>query len=498
MATPRSKTLPLAWRIAITVFLINALYVTTWIGNPMSKSILDLTVSLVDRGSLDIKPYAGNSTDTSVRNGHYYSGMPPGLSFVCVPWYLAAKTWLWKVATPKRELDVDKKFFLAKASWKPSQKHLTIVLLNLFICVFGCSVMAGVMAVWFHAALGLLYPTLAARRRLVTTWLFSFATLWFIYSPGIYHRTFSTFLCFGAFLLLLRPSDRRPRGALRGLLFGGALGLAVTCSYEMIIVVIILLAYAALTQGRIWPWAWTIGGGAVFAVLLAAYHTVCFGAPWATPYGFRLPDSVVPPMFQTEKGNLMTPVRRLGEALVGTRYGIFFYSPLLLLALPGLREIRRNSSIRKPVILAFTITLSLILFHIFTGYNGLPGEYGFRMMVPAIPFLMLLVPLTYEWTWRRIVPLLTTLSAIVLSKGVMYGVHAGRPFFGDWAEYFGNYGFSNYTLANLKDHVMPDLAPWQISFVHITAVALLALFILSFIWNVNPSIKWRPDNPKNA
>ena len=509
MLFPRFILKSLSWRIGITVFAFNALYATTFLGNPMSKSTLDLTVSLVDRRTLDIDSYAGNSTDIAQRNGHFYSGMPPGVSLVCVPYYLAAKTWLWLIATPTRERAMDERFLKAGgAAWQPSEQHLTIILLNLFICIFGCSVLAGTMAALFHRALTEIYPDLEERRRLVTTWLFSFGTLWFIYSPGIYHRIFSTFLCFGAFLLVpprsSAPCGHPPTSKWRGLLFGLALGLAVASTYEMAIVAVILISYAAMQCGRRWPWGWTAVGAAFFLGLLAAYHTACFGAPWATPYAARRNGSVLPPVFRGESGASLLAPRRFVEFLVGSRYGIFFYSPLLVLALPSLALLRRrpafilqpsqphtqNSTVKTQrglVAVAFSIFASLLAFHYVTGYNGLPGEFGFRMMKPAIPFLMLLVPLSYGWSYRWVVPVLAALSAIIIGKGVMFGIHAGRPFWSNYLDLFRRYGFANYALANLKDNVWPGLSPWAISTVHLAVLALTVFLLWRFIWRKTSS-----------
>ena len=494
MAPMRLATRSLSWRIALTVFVINVLYVNSYLGNPMSKSMLDLTVSLVDRRKLDIDPYAGNSTDVSARNGHFYSGMPPGVSLICVPHYVVAKAWVGLVATPERERAVDELAVKTprSAAWQSSDKHLTIILLNLFICVFGCSVMAGAMAAAFHKALTVLYPTLEERRRLVTTWLFSFGTIWFVYSPAIYHRAFSTFLCFGAFLLVLLPKDlkletrnSKPGTGWRGLLFGLALGLAITCTYEIAIVVAGLVLYALARWGRRWSWGWTALGAALFFVLLGAYHTACFGAPWATPYVTRIDGSVLPPVFRGGESVSLLSGRRMVEFLVGSRYGFFFYSPLLLLALPALARLRRGDPYRHIAAVAFGIVVSLFVFHYVTGYDGLPGEFGFRMMLPAIPFLMLLVPLTYGWSYRYVVPVLAGLSAVIVGKGMMFGVHAGRPFWNNYLDLIGQYGFSNYTLTNLKDHVWRDLSPWAISAIHLAAVGLVALLLWRFVWRAN-------------
>jgi hypothetical protein len=268
----------------------------------------------------------------------------------------------------------------------------------------------------------------------------------------------------------------------------------------MAIVAAILIIYALAQWGKRWSWGWTLMGIAVFVVPLAAYHTACFGAPWATPYAARIQGSVLPPVFRGGPNLSASAVKRAAEFLVGSRYGFFFYSPLLLLALPALARLWPNpasssslpqltthhSTLRTPrgaVAVSFAIFVSLLAFHYLTGYEGLPGEFGFRMMKPAIPFLMLLVPLSYRWSYRCVVPTLAAFSAVILAKGVMFGVHAGRPFFwSDYLNYFSRYGLSNYTLANLKDNLWPTLSPWTISAIHLTALALIALFLRRFVW----------------
>jgi hypothetical protein len=488
----RLTSLPQSWRIALTVFAINALYATTYLGNPMSKSILDLTVSLVNRGALDIDPYAGNSTDVAYypETDHYYSGMPPGLSLVCVPYYIALKPVLWLVSTPERERAIDNLALRAtpRVGWRPSEKRLAIILLDLFICIFGFAALAGAMAAMFHKALVVLYPDLTGRQRLVTTWLFAFGTLWFIYSPGIYHRIFSTALCFGAFLLALMDENERPSLRWRGLLFGLALGLAIATSYEIAIVAVILMLFVQAQWNAKWSGGWTLAGMGLFLALLAAYHTACFGGPLHTPYSFRIAGSIVPPGFHKvveNTGPSIWDVRRIYEFLFGSRYGFFFYSPLLLLSIPGLASIRHSPRMGRVVLTAFGIFFWLMLFHFMMGYHGLPGEFGFRMMMPAIPFLMLLVPLTYRWSWPWPVAAVAALSAVILGKGVMYGIHAGRPFWSNYPELVRRYGFSNYTLANLKDHVWPGMSPLAISAIHVAALALIGLSLWHFVWRTD-------------
>src|ERR671931_538588 len=53
--------------------------------NPDSR--LALTYSLVERGALDIDPYAGATLDRAFARGHYFTDKAPGLSFLLAPLY---------------------------------------------------------------------------------------------------------------------------------------------------------------------------------------------------------------------------------------------------------------------------------------------------------------------------------------------------------------------------------------------------------------------------
>lgn len=75
----------------VLVVLVHIFFIGGYVGNVMLNSITNLTVAMVDDQSLTINAYYGNSTDVSIREGDYYSGMPPGLSLLLVPAYVKVK-----------------------------------------------------------------------------------------------------------------------------------------------------------------------------------------------------------------------------------------------------------------------------------------------------------------------------------------------------------------------------------------------------------------------
>ncbi|MFA5028230.1 MAG: hypothetical protein WC713_10160, partial [Candidatus Methylomirabilota bacterium] len=58
----------------------------------MARSILGLTVSLVERGSVVLDIPRG--MDVAERDGKILSGMPPGASILAVPIYVVFRPWL--------------------------------------------------------------------------------------------------------------------------------------------------------------------------------------------------------------------------------------------------------------------------------------------------------------------------------------------------------------------------------------------------------------------
>src|SRR5262249_24975190 len=110
-------------------------------------------------------------------------------------------------------------------------------------------------------------------------------TLLFFYAASIEHRVFAATLLITA-LWLARGSVQSSTGAF---LFGSCLGLSVDTSFESVVLVALLTVWWLKRFGGkgFWPMAFGVG---VPGVLLMVYSAWCFGAPWATPYAYRLTD----------------------------------------------------------------------------------------------------------------------------------------------------------------------------------------------------------------
>jgi hypothetical protein len=159
-----------------------------------------------------------------------------------------------------------------------------------------------------------------------------------------------------------------------------------------------------------------------------------------------------------------------------------------MLAVPALFQRPLRGDLRNTAVLAWVITILLLTLYFFVGYDGTPGEFGFRFMLPAIPFLMLLVPLTFRWSKRFVVPILALASLAILAKGQMFGSNETRDFWGDYGRDFGKFGISTYTLSNIKQHIAPKLSPLLITAIQLAILGIAFAIIRFGIWRREPQM----------
>ena len=185
------------------------------------------------------------------------------------------------------------------------------------------------------------------------------------------HVTAGT-LGFGAFALAWR------RRELAAGLLGGA---AVLFEYQAAMIAVVLAAYVAIRGAR--PLLRFAAGALPGLLLLAAYDTAAFGAPW------RLSYSYVANRFEAEQSHgifgVGAPHARSTYLVFAGGGGLLVISPLLVAAAAGLvllaRRHRREAVVCGVVALAFVV-LDCGYFLAYGGFS--PGP---RFLVPALPFL---------------------------------------------------------------------------------------------------------------
>jgi hypothetical protein len=312
-------------RIALGIFLLAAVAFAWFYGGDgwNQNAQFDLTRALVERGTLFIDGYEGNTGDSSVgADGHRYVNRAPGVSFLAaIPYVFVRNEWFCTAAT--------------------------------------CGVCGALIGAILYLEGRRRYDA-RPRDALAIALAVLFGTIVFAYSTMLFVHVPAALFLLLAFVLW----ERRPLAA------GAAAGMATMCFY--------VCGAAALWMLIVRPSRRFIAGGAPFALLLGAYHWACFGSPFRT--------AVESSQF-TERGLLfgvlrLPQIEALVEITVSPYRGLFFASPFLLLALFGLRRMpRRERTIVDVVVAVFIVAVAS-----FNGWNG-GWSFSARYLVPIVPLL---------------------------------------------------------------------------------------------------------------
>jgi uncharacterized membrane protein len=198
----------------------------------------------------------------------------------------------------------------------------------------------------------------------------AFGTIVFPYSTMLFAQVPAALFLLAAFVWL----DERP------LLAGIAAGIAGVTYYLCIPAAIVLLIGAAGRGGTRAALRFA-AGGAPLGALLSIYHQLCFGSPFVT--------SVEVSQGFVEEGLLFGVFRRPAlEALWGLTFddyrGLFFISPVLLLAFAGVRRMKRG----ELALLTAVVALFLLAISSFNQWHG-GWAFGPRYLLPAVPLIAL-------------------------------------------------------------------------------------------------------------
>lgn len=295
----------------------------------------DLTRAIVERHTFAIDAYAGNTGDVSRYGGHVYANKAPGLS--------------WLAAIP----------YAALRAFESNPDDPAILTLNHYAATLLCVALPGAlipMLLYLVArgrGIDARWAALVALSTALGTELFPYATFF------ILHVT-SGFLMLVALVL--------PRRALAGFAAGLATAINYLCAPA------ILFAFAGPRRLRF------LAGAAVPVAAVAVYQKICFGSFFKLSVG-------------AEDARFLSPHALFGiinppspEALIGITLspyrGLFFFAPLLIMAIVGLFLWRGE---RKELIAIVAVSLVFFAFNI--TFNGWEGGFGIgaRYLVPLIP-----------------------------------------------------------------------------------------------------------------
>ena len=309
-------------------------------------------VAVLDHHSIEVTsvvaPFGPRFEDVSVRDGRVYSNKAPGTALLTLPAHAVAR------------------IFSNSLRFSLTAMRLAASTLPVLIT-------------------GLLLYRLAKRKGIaparadVVVWMLLFATPLFAYGLLMFAHALVAMALFGAWLLL--EEDRY-------VLAGALTGLAVAAEYTMVFAAAILFVVVCRNVRNTVRF---VGGGLPFAILLGAYHAAAFGSAFANPYTFSKEYRA---LHQSGLFGLHVPdVVTAGRILVDPTYGLFVFSPVLLLGILAIGSVRAHLPSRQ------WWTMLLIPLVLWVVYAGYPYWYGgwnvsARFLVPAIPFLI--VPMLFR------------------------------------------------------------------------------------------------------
>jgi hypothetical protein len=310
--------------------------------------------AVVVRKTLRIDAYHEITGDKALIDGHYYSEKAPAIVAAALPSFA-----LTVFAQRLAGVDPD-----SPSAWRVSEWISTSAAVGAITAVGGVAFFA------------LLESRLGTSAALLSTFAFFFGTLAFPYATSMFAHAGTI-----GFLAIALWGTLGARAPARDFIAGLAAGLAVASEYPAVFscgVIGLYLGY--LDRGRMWRFG--LATLPALALILANNYAIS-GSPFQLSYGS---NPVFPEM---TTGNLMgfqlPRLERLSALLFSEYRGLFFWSPVLLLALPGMRELYRRD---RPGAILIAAAFFLTLLQVAAFYNWSGGNsFGPRYLAPALPFV---------------------------------------------------------------------------------------------------------------
>lgn len=398
---------------------------------------LDMALAIVQHGTIAIDAYRWNTQDVSYFHGHYYSVTAPGQGLLGTPLCAAYKAVVGALAGQQRADSI---------GTRTTDGELLYFLLQYLEGILTVAIPATLLLLLFYWFLG--HFSASVVNRALLTLALGLATMIFPYGHVFYAHVPVAALLFAAFVLVHRLGHPETLGSARrmrlidhprvgALLAGWLLGTAVVFEYPAIIICVLIGAYALLSVPR--KLVLYMAAGALPNLLVVmAYDYLAYQNPFITGYSAHsvsykrelshglLAALHVPPPISAIVGTSFSPYR-----------GLFFLSPFLLLAFPGLLLWARRGGRDWLPFLAIPVVYFFAMAMYPVWYAG--DAVGPRFLIPMLPFLA--VPIIFVLdraaSWSARLPIYGLMLASSVGIWVeSLGIHYKYPVAGNHNPFF--------------------------------------------------------------
>jgi hypothetical protein len=309
--------------------------------------------ALAVKGTLRIDDYLSYTGDRALINGHYYSEKAPGTALAALPAFAAT-------VGAQKVVGVD-----------PDAPGATRI--SAWIATAGSvGLLAALGGVAFYALLITRFDALTA---VIATFGLFLGSIAFPYATALFSHAGTIGLVAIALWGALGPPSPR-----RDVIAGLAAGFAVASEYPAVIPgAMIGLYLATIDLRRMW---WFGLATLPSAALILLNNYAISGAPFQLSYGS---NPIFPELTAANSYGFDGPEPAVIRAVMWGEYrGLFFWCPVLLMALPGFYFLFRKQR-RVAIMLLSAIVLVLLLVAAFSTWFG-GNAVGPRYLAPVLPF----------------------------------------------------------------------------------------------------------------
>jgi len=397
------------------------------------ESRFALTRAIVDEGGFEIDSFYNQTGDRLYFQDHHYSDKCPGTSFIALPIYTS-----WKVIydtffsqsfkSAHSDSSSELIYYAASIPFTYNPDPGLFILSSMFLVTTFVSSLFSALTVFLVYKISS-YFTNKEKYRILLTISYGLGTLALPYSTVFLDHALTTFFTFLAFYLLFIMKKNKIQDNRLFFIAGLVAGFAVVIEISAFLFLLIYLLYLISFKRRkllIFSVGFLVGISPLFF-----YNYLIFNNPFH-PFGHSTypgllmhgwyPDRYLKGFyieissFSIFLSNQILNV--LARLLFFPYKGLFFYNPIFILSFIGLVYMFKKNRLEAISILLifilFILSFSLILVF-FCGFC-----FGFRYLLPIIPFLMIPLLYVFEKINLKIILIFILVSIFVNILGLQY------------------------------------------------------------------------------